>query len=203
MTQTVFSEKWVDIPCYEGYYQVSSFGRVRTLDRYLPATNGGKQLRKGCVIQPSTMPNGYLMVSLHKGGKSVSKYVHRLVASAFVPNPLDLKEVNHKDEDKTNNRLDNLEWCTHRYNINYGTAAKRISIAHLKGGYGKVPIIQLKDGVEVAKYDSAADAERATGICASSIRKVCLQRPKFHTAGGYGWRNDDTQMFKADSDSLF
>lgn len=182
-------ERWADIPGYEGAYQVSDYGRVRSCDRYLNAMHGSKQFRKGILIKPIVMPNGYVIVGLNRDLKKTTKYIHRLVAESFLPNPQGLKEVNHKDEDKTNNRVDNLEWCTHLYNINYGSAKSRISVSHLSGGFGKKPIAQIKDGVVVKQFNSAADAERETGIDASAIRKVCLKRPRFKTAGGYEWIN--------------
>lgn len=193
MTQTVFSnERWADIPGYEGCYQVSDYGRVRSCDRYVRAVHDSKQIRRGQIIKPWDMPNGYLVVGLNKEMRRSVKYIHRLVASAFIPNPDFLPQINHKDEDKTNNRVDNLEWCTHGYNINYGSARAKISKAHFDGKYGTIPVAQILNGEIVATFDSASDAERATGISSSSIRKVCLGRPKFKTAGGYEWKNKIT-----------
>lgn len=189
MTTTAYSnEAWRDIQGYEGYYQISSFGRVRSLDRYLRAVHNSVQIKRGQIIKQTLMPNGYLMVGLNKNMKRIAKYVHRLVAEAFIDNPGRYKEVNHKDEDKTNNTAGNLEWCDHKYNINYGSARKKISKAQLDGGYGRIPIVQLKDGVEIARFASATEAQKTTGIDSSAIRKVCLGRPKFKTAGGYEWK---------------
>jgi hypothetical protein len=185
--ETAFFEEWKDIAGFEGVYQVSTLGRVRSCDRYLRACHGGRQFKKGQIISPKRMRNGYFTVGLSYNGRVKRMYIHRLVATVFLSNPNSYPEINHRDEDKGNNRFDNLEWCSHRYNINYGTTAKRISISHLNGGYGKKPVAQLKDGVEVARYDSAADASRATGIDASAIRKVCLSKEKHNTAGGFRW----------------
>jgi len=183
------NEKWVDISGFEGFYQVSNLGRVRSCDRYLRAAHGGKQIKKGQLIVPAIRPNGYLAVGLNRNGIHKSAYVHRLVAFAFIANPNGYNEINHKDEDKSNNRADNLEWCSHYYNINYGTTRARISKSHLEGGYGAIPVVQKLNGQVVAVYKSATDASKVTGICSSAIRKCCLGRPRFNTAGGYTWEN--------------
>lgn len=181
-------EEWRDIQGFEGLYQVSNYGRVRAIDRFVNARYGGTQFRRGQIIKGVPMPNGYLCVGLWKNGKSKPQYIHRLVASAFIINPNNYGEVNHKDEDKRNNHSVNLEWCDHLYNLNYGTVAKRISKTHLSLKKGK-RIAQYKEGELISVYDSAEEACKQTGIDASAIRKVCLGRPKFRTAGGYIWRD--------------
>lgn len=180
-------EEWKDITGFEGSYQASNLGRVRSLDRYINASHGSKQFRKGQIIKGSVMPNGYLVVGLWKDCKCEQHYIHRLIAQTFIPNPNGYAEINHKDEDKTNNSVSNLEWCEHSYNINYGTTKERISKSHyaLKKG---TRVGQYKDGKLIAIYINAQDASRATGIDGSAIRKVCLGRPKFQTAGGYVWK---------------
>ena len=118
-------EEWRGIKGYEGRYQISSFGRVKSLkDRY------GNYREK--ILKPSKNSQGYLYVILHKNSKVKSFRVHRLVALHFIENPNNYKEVNHKDENKENNKVDNLEWCAHYYNMNYGTRNKRLS-EKLKG----------------------------------------------------------------------
>ncbi len=117
-------EIWKDIEGYEGLYQVSNLGDVRSL-KYAGG-NKVKILKQGNV-------NGYKRVSLHKNNKQKNYFVHRLVAMTFIPNPNNLPLVNHKDENKTNNSVDNLEWCTQKYNINYGSAIKKVvKIAKVK-----------------------------------------------------------------------
>lgn len=113
---------------YEGYYEVDCFGRVYSLDRTVSVNDNGRMYDKpvvGRVMGQTVKPNGYKCVSLTKDGESKAFYVHRLVADAFIPNPDDLPMVNHKDEDKSNNFVENLEWCTNEYNINYGTGKER------------------------------------------------------------------------------
>ena len=181
-------EEWKDIEGFEGVYQVSSLGRVKTLDRYLTASYGSKQFRKGQIIKGVVMPNGYLVVGLWRNNKSKSQYVHRLVAKAFIPNPNSLAQVNHKDEDKSNNCVSNLEWCDHLYNHNYGTIKQRISQSNLALQKG-TRIAQYKGDELIAIYANSLEASKQTGIDSSAIRKVCLGRKKFNTAGGYIWRD--------------
>jgi hypothetical protein len=120
---------------YEGYYEVDQFGRVYSVDRVISVNDNGRQYEKPLKakqMKQSMHTKGYKTVALTKDGKTKTCYVHRLVAEAFVDNPCSLPFINHKDEDKTNNFADNLEWCTNEYNINYGTARRRQSTA-LKG----------------------------------------------------------------------
>ena len=104
-------EQWKDIKDYEGLYQISNKGRIRNSE--------------GKILKAVKYNCGYLLVGLYKDGKQTKKLVHRLVAEAFIPNPQNLPQVNHKDEDKENNSVSNLEWCDAKYNTNYGTGVKR------------------------------------------------------------------------------
>lgn len=115
-------EEWRAVPGYEGLYEVSNIGNVRNVRR-----NTLLRLSKDCY--------GYIQVSLYKNGRRTGLRVHRLVAEAFLPNPDNLPQVNHLDEDKTNNRVDNLEFCTAKYNLNYGTARIRSRNTNIKNGY--------------------------------------------------------------------
>lgn len=108
-------EIWKDIEGYEGLYQISNTGKVKSLKR--------KYKTKKCdeiIKSPSLASRGYFRLPLCKEGKVKYFYIHRLVAQAFIPNPENLPQVNHKDENKLNNNVTNLEWCTHTYNMNYG-----------------------------------------------------------------------------------
>lgn len=122
-------EFWKDIEGYEGLYQVSNLGRVRSLDRVVyQIQKGGKltpMMYKGQILKMIHKPTGYVFCSLSKDNIQETKLVHRLVAEAFIPNPNNYPCVNHKDENKLNNVVENLEWCTHRYNVNYGTSRER------------------------------------------------------------------------------
>lgn len=124
-------EQWLDINGYEGLYQVSNFGNVRSLPHVQCYDYVGKGVRKrvskGRQLLPTPTDKGYLCVTLYKHGERCTKLVHKLVAEAFIPNPLNLTQVNHKDENKINNVVTNLEWCTCKYNINYGSGNLRRS----------------------------------------------------------------------------
>lgn len=123
-------EKWKPIPGYDGLYEVSSYGRVRSLERY-KSNNGGLQLIKEKILKPHNTKKGYLTVQLCNKIFTV----HRLVAEAFIPNTDNLPMINHRDEDKTNNVADNLEWCDAKYNSNYGTAIERMINTKIEKGY--------------------------------------------------------------------
>ena len=120
------NEIWKDIKGYEGYYQISSFGRVRGLDRYVKQGDRTIML-KSKILKPRYDSGKYLRVILTKNAIAKGFSIHRLVAQHFIPNPDNLPEVNHKDENKENNNVDNLEWCTSKYNTNYGTRTERAS----------------------------------------------------------------------------
>ena len=115
-------EEWKDIPGYEGLYEVSNMGNVRNV-------------RRNKLLRLSKTNNRYIRVSLCKNGIKTGLTVHRLVAEAFIPNPDNLPEVNHKDEDKSNNSVENLEWCDAKYNIHYGTRSDKVKKTQIKNGY--------------------------------------------------------------------
>ena len=115
-------EDWKDIPGYEGLYVVSNNGRVMNV-------------RSGRVLRGIVNNLGYIMVGLSKSGKVKMISVHRLVAEAFIKNPDNLREVNHKDEDKSNNNVDNLEWCDRKYNVNYGSRMDKVRKTKELSGY--------------------------------------------------------------------
>ena len=126
-------EIWKDILGYEGYYQVSNFGNVKSMDRIVERKNNGtgNLPLKSRILSLNTYPRGYKRVTLRKNNISKSFFVHRLVAEAFIPNPNNYPYVNHKDENPSNNHFDNLEWCINEYNIRNGKLGQRISLAKL------------------------------------------------------------------------
>lgn len=162
-------EVWKDIKGYEGLYQVSNLGRVRSLNY-----NKTKTVR---TLKLTSNAKGYLQLILHKNGKISSRKVHRLVAEAFIPNPEELPQVNHKDENKTNNCVDNLEWCTNYYNAWYGTKIDKMRKKRSK------PILCVETGVI---YPCIMEIERQLGIPNTNITACCKGRRK--TAGGYHWK---------------
>ena len=128
-------EEWRPVVGYEGLYEVSNTGQVRSLDRYVKYSNGRIHLHKGKVLSLLKGEYGYIQVSLYYNRKMYKKYVHRLAAQAFLLNPDNLPEINHKDEDKTNNSVDNLEWCDRSYNNTYGTRQDKVRDTNIKNGY--------------------------------------------------------------------
>lgn len=128
-------EEWRPIEGYEGLYEVSNTGRVRSVDRYVKSKGESYWLRKGKMLSPGKDTYGYLFVILTCNGKRKAINVHRLVAKAFIENPDNLPQVNHKDEVKSNNCVENLEWCTAKYNNKYGSRKDKVRESKLKSGY--------------------------------------------------------------------
>ena len=118
-------EVWKDINGFEGYYQISNYGRIRSLDRLIIRSDGNPLPLKGRILKQNLKKSGRLQIMLTKNSVYKVYQVHRLVAEHFIPNPNNWPEVNHKDENPLNNHVDNLEWCTPSYNVNYGTRIKR------------------------------------------------------------------------------
>ena len=129
-------EIWKPVIGYEGLYEVSNLGRVRSIDRLVKYSNGQIHLHKGRMLSPGLVHKlGYLQVALCNNGKIKHKMVYRLVAEAFLPNPDNLPQVNHRDENPFNNCVENLEWCTIEYNINYGTRTQKAIESNIKNGH--------------------------------------------------------------------
>lgn len=170
-------EKWKDILGYEGLYQISNLGRVKSLER----TDSLNRIVEEKILKPRKDKGGYLMVNLSKDGKLKTFKVHRLVALHFLPNPNNYTEVNHIDENKENNAVSNLEWCDRKYNINYGTALKRSAEKQSK------QVIQYDlEGNEIARFPSTIEIERQYGFSHRHIGKCCLG--KYKTAYHYKWQ---------------
>lgn len=178
--------EWRNIKGYECLYEVSDSGLIKSLQR-------GERLLK----LTKTNKNGYFKVDLYNRGKNKQLLVHRIVAEAFIPNPNNLPVVNHKDENKLNNSVDNLEWVTYKDNTNYGTATQR-RIAHtdyskpiyahnarINGKKVCRSVVQLTlDGLLIKIYESAAEAFRTTNV--RHITECCTGQRK--SAGGYLWK---------------
>ena len=166
-------EIWKDIKNFEQIYQVSNLGRVKSLARYVNIKGGSQRLVKECILVPVLTSNGYLKVSLNNVTRKTFN-IHRLVAEAFIPNPDNKPQVNHIDENKLNNSVDNLEWMSAKDNNNHGSRNKRIQKALSRA---------VTDGVNV--YMSACEASRMTGINQGGISACCNGKTK--TAGGKVW----------------
>lgn len=190
MKSSIFTEEWKDIEGYEGLYQVSNLGRVKSLARYVKHYKGGLLLLRERILTTIAVRD-YLNVNLYKEGKIKMFKVHRLVAQAFIENPDNLPQVNHKNECKWDNAVWNLEWCTSDYNLKYGTRLekaikKSAKTQQLTHPTRKSVLQYTKDNQFVTEYMSMKEAERQTGINYSSISKCCLG--KGLTAGGYIWK---------------
>lgn len=132
------NEVWVDIIGCKSFYQVSNFGRIKSVGRYIECINGKKNYKYSQIIKPTKINSGYLSANLHlDNGHVYRELVHRIVAKHFLPNPNKFEEVNHKDENKLNNNVENLEWCTREYNSIYGTCQERRIKTRLKNNNGK------------------------------------------------------------------
>ena len=127
-------EEWKSIPGYEGLYEVSSYGRVKSLEKSYVKKNGIMDHKPEIILSPKNNGTGYFIVCLYKNKTHKYYLIHRLVALTFLPNPNNLPCVNHKDEDKTNNRVDNLEWCDQKYNVNYGMSQEKRKCTKIKLG---------------------------------------------------------------------
>ena len=134
--------EWRDVVGYEGLYKVSTEGNI-------------KSIRRNKILSQDTNQDGYKRVQLYKNKASKNYSVHRLVAQAFIPNPDNLPQVNHKDEDKSNNCVSNLEWITPKDNCNYGTRNRKVALSKNK------PVLQLSlEGDLIREWESASEGIR-------------------------------------------
>lgn len=177
-------EEWKDIKGFEGKYKVSNLGRIKSFTK-----------REPFILKQYVTRFGYFKVILGRGSHKVIKpktlMVHRIVATAFIPNPHNFPQVNHKDENKKNNRVDNLEWCTAKYNMNYGTVQQRCHPLNLPGA--STPVVQYDlEGNKLGVFPSAAEAQRQTGVRADSIYACIYHKCGCHkTYGKYVWKHID------------
>lgn len=169
-----------EVKGYEGYYEVDKYGRVYGVDRVVFVNDNGRQYSKTLKakqLKQSVHTNGYKIVALTKDGKTKNLFVHRIVAESFIDNPNNLPFVNHKDEDKANNFVDNLEWCTNEYNIRYGTARKRRATAlkgrkHTEEHKAKISISMKKYRDNERKEKGyCSNGKRSNDFCSNGERK--------------------------------
>lgn len=189
----MIQEIWKDIKEYEGLYQVSNTGKVKSLDKYVNGRNS-KRLVKGKLLSLFDDKDGYKLVNLYNNKKIKQFRVHILVAQAFIPNPDNLPFVNHKDMNKQNNNINNLEWCTQSYNVKHaikngantmnGFNRHNKNKAHKKYGF----IYQFDKSMNfIAKHYSPLEASKTTGVCARNILQVINHEQGRKQAGGYIW----------------
>ena len=175
-------EIWKPVKGYEGLYEVSNNGKVRSLK------NSRHNVRKEPLLKKQFLGSwGYPIVALCKEGKSIGVLVHRIVAEAFIPNPNGYEFVNHKDEVKTNNLVENLEWCTQKYNNNYGTAKQRgIETRKKNGSYATKKLFQYdKSGNLISTFNSIVEASRCLKINASTLSNCANGKRHYRSAHGY------------------
>lgn len=168
-------EIWKYIKGYEGLYQVSNFGRVKSI-----------KFGKERILKTFKNTRGYLQVNLCKNGKVKNYKVHRLVAEAFLDNTDNLPEVNHKDENKLNNNAENLEWCSAKHNSNFGTRNERIAKKMTNGKLSKPVLQYTMDGEFVKEWPSTMQAEREGGFNNRLISACCRGKRKTHK--GFIWK---------------
>jgi len=180
------NEIWKDIEGYEGLYQVSNYGRIKSLAReieYVARNQYTEYIRKQKVeeriMKTGFDKDGYVQVGLSLNGKVKTKRVHFLVAKAFIPNPNNYNCLNHINEVKTDNRVENLEWCSIAYNNAYGSRSKAVNQYDLDGNF-------------IKQWKNAVEATKALGLKKSgNITSCCKNRPHINTVGGYVWRYTD------------
>lgn len=178
----IMQEEWKDVRGFEGYYQISNLGRVKSVERVVKKKNGTlmKVSEKIRVLSQTT--DNYSYVVLAKNGKNKTFLVHRLVAETFIGNPNNLPCVNHKDENKQNDCVDNLEWCTYEYNNTY----KNIHLRRCQDNIRRMVIQYDLDMHEIKRWDSIIEAAKFYNIQSANISACCMYR-RNHCAG-FKWR---------------
>lgn len=153
-------EIWKPVKGYEGLYEASNLGNIKSVSR-------------DSLLSSHRINRGYLSVSLYRNGVGKRHLIHRLVAQSFIPNPNNLPYINHKDENPLNNRVDNLEWCDQTYNVNYGSAQERLSLAKIGKGRGMKILQYSMSNTLIKSYNSASQIQRELGFNTTPILNCC------------------------------
>lgn len=189
---------WKDVIGFEGLYQVSDDGRVRSLPRLkICGFNGKQTVQRGRILKPGHTNDGYAFVNLvNANGKYKPYYIHRLVALAFIPNPNNYPVVNHKDENPSNNTVWNLEWCTYKYNINYGTAKERAAKAVRANNPSiyNTPVTNITTGEQFNSIAEACDFYGFNNSKRDTIKRCC--EGQYATVEGYNWKYTHDNDYK-------
>lgn len=187
-------EIWKDIPGYSGRYQASNLGRIRSTDRTILKKDGVTESYKGKILKPFMSTGGYLYITIAKElNKFCPRRLHRVIAETFIPNPNNLPQVNHINENRTDNRVSNLEWCTNSYNTNYGHCIEKSAMARMNHSSLSKEINQYDlNGNYLNSYPSAAEAARALNLNSKTagcrIGQCCRHLFKTgNSAYGYLW----------------
>ena len=189
---SIQDEVWKEIKGYEGLYQVSNLGRVKSCDKIVKCGSGSKRMPSRILSQYISKLHGgtYKQCNVHlrANGEDKKFIVARLVAQAFIPNPNDLPQVNHKDEDPTNNHVDNLEWCTCAYNLAYNNGCARRAETRRKS-YKRV--LQIDDNGNVVKeWESAIAAARGIGCALGSVSRAIRGARKTTRGYRFVWKDE-------------
>ena len=179
-------EYWKPVVGYEGLYEVSNWGRVKSIKRIVKSPRGTRTVKER-ILNPRKDRRGYLYVILSKYNIKKTLTVHRLVALHFIDNPNNYPYVNHKDEQKDNNVVSNLEWCDAKYNSNYGTRNKKISEKMTNGKLSK-PVLQYDlEGNLIREWASACECGR-NGFDTGAVNACCNNKYKFEKYKNCFWK---------------
>lgn len=175
-------EEWRDVVGYEGKYQVSNLGNVRSVDRTFTNACGVNVTRKGVMLKPMLNQGGYMKVTMHKDGKVNTEVIHRCVAEAFIPNENNLPQVNHKDGNKRNNNVSNLEWCTALENMHHAInqGLRNNALEYAKSARKPVIATNLDTGEETF-YESIQAAENVFGRHVTNVLSGSRKATKGYT----------------------
>ena len=193
-------ENWKDIKGFEGLYQVSDNGRVKSLDRYRKGKRGALTICKGRILSPHKGKNGYIQICLCKENHKYTPLVHRLVGEAFIPNKDNLPCIDHIDGNRENNSADNLRWCTTKENMSYSLVKNRISAVQKSNercrqhqrdiqSACRKPIVAVFPNGKIKEYSSVIEAEK-DGFSHSNISAVCRNRQKSHRGCKFYYKKD-------------
>ena len=181
-------ENWKPVKGYEMFYEVSDKGRIRSLDRVTVFKDGRIRKFYGKILECSTVNNsGYLTIGLHNNGNSKTFLVHRIVAEAFIKNPHLCNEVNHIDQNKLNNSANNLEWCTHRENVNHGDEIER-GAKKQRRSFRQIDL----NGKLIKIWNGFKQMQRETGIQRKSVYDCCIGKRESYMGFRWEYVEDDT-----------
>lgn len=188
-------EIWKDIPEFKGYYQASSMGRIRRVGDY-SNQNAKWELKSPRILKPKDNGRGYSFLTLSIDGVHYYRYIHRLVAQTFINNPNNYCEINHKDGNKKNNNIDNLEWCDRAYNNKHAYEKGLKSVQGCYGRKKKVAMIDLKTNKILRIFESVDEASKHVGLknftnisaCCSYAEDSSRYKNPCYSSKGYKWR---------------